>query len=983
MQFIVISFVMAFLMSVLTLMPVPLRHAENDRPYPRLLVLDADRDKILSRIVAMDWASSIYLEMYESVTPYADRHQTDSEWILSRYQMNWAPGAHYTTHISDPQGTALIARSGNAPYPTVRVTTHKRRPIAPDGYAYRQPYLDEIKPYNTDSLWYMQSSGPSGEWSYADPRLMTGSINARINSLAVESAILYWLTEDEKYARFASDILFQWARGAYYQNPVEGAGRNGLFCVQSLGDRGYDDLAIAYDFVRLYMQEAGYQTRYFQPVFEKLAKTTKLRGFVTNNWYAAQTTTLTYNALSLDDPEKRDYYLSFYLERDTVDGIWGQLALPTTMQEHFTDDGHWKENAGYHDMPVGDLLMAAVPVENNGYRVFQNHPGLYQASYAMLRYSFPNLQLMGYGDIGGRRYQSPRNLEIAIRYAADYAPELLPGLTASLKSLIDAGLYDRSQSGWFGLLTYLTDFPEIEATFEWETSFSLDFARLYGHRNGTDQETGLMYYVQGATYNHNHANGMAMELYGRGYILGADPGISVTYEDSVFVHYLATFAAHNTVIAAGASEPSVPFLGSGGSKHMGEISLAAMEPLAGEPGVSPYVSFTVTDYLEPSTDTQQQRTMAIVRTSPETGYYVDIYRSNNEISNDYIYHNIGHGVALYDMNREALSMRPGVIPFRPDRQSGMGWFENIMTPQVPSSGATTGLPTGTTTGLPTGTTTGTTTGLPAGATTGTTTGLPAGTTTGNAGSPEAFTPASLHNAISVFHLQESGPNTEDVFMQLLMPLDPADKLFTATGPRTRTAPAPIHHLPTPKTIIHRPEPAWNEPFAVIFEPYRGDDGYSVASVHRISTEAPFTALEVINRDGTRQLIMQSDQPQTTQTNGELHLQGHFGVVSLDEAEKIQYLYLGHGTSMGWNGYQLEKIEGQAGASVRFNDNSVVITNNGDIRLRLPYRVSDVRDQTDQLLQFRFESATTAQDAFTIIDIPAGSERKIYLKQSDS
>ena len=940
--------------------------AADQQSYPRLLVFDHDKNEVIRKIEDKEWAEQIYSSMLARVTPYVDRHQTDPEWILSRYQMNWKPGAHFTTHISDPSGTELIALSGNAPNPTVRVTTHKRPPVAPDGYRYRTPSLEHIKPYDTDSLWYMQTSGPSGEWSWAEPRLLTGSINGTINSLAVQSAILYWLTGEERYARFSSDILFQWARGAYYQDPVEGAGRNGLFCVQSLGDRSYDDLVIAYDFVRLYMDEAGYETRFFQPVFKKLAKTTKLRGFITNNWYAAQTTTLVYNALSLDDPDKRDYYLSFYLERDTIIGNFGQLALPTTMEMHFTDDGHWKENAGYHDMPVGDLLQAAVPVENNGYRVFEDHPALFKASYAMLRYSFPNLQLMGYGDIGGWRHQSPRNLELAIRFASEYAPDLLPGMISSLNRLIEAGLYDRSRSGWYGLLTFLADLPEQEVTvFEWDRAFGLDFARLYGQRIGTDKETGLMYYVQGATYNHNHANGMAMELYGRGYILGADPGIAATYEDSVFVHYLATFAAHNTVIAAGASEPSVPFHGSGGATHMGEISLSVMEPAAGSDGVSPFASFTETDYLEPSTNTNQQRLMGIVRTSANTGYYVDFYRSDNEISNDYLYHNIGHGVTLYDEARKALVMRPDSIPYEPDRQSGMAWFENIMTPSSPVS-----------------------------------------------------------SAIAKFLVEEE--DREDVYMQMLMPLEASDKVFTATGPRTRTAPSRLRDLPTPKTIIHRPKAAWEQPFAVIYEPYRGEDGYSVRSVRRIPTGTSFAAMKVENRDGSRQIVMHSDRPdheamtelqaeantgtqsarQTvrqsgsqsirqsdTQTNHQpqqISMTGHYGVISLSADNRLEYLYLGHGKSAGWNGYQVEAAGPAAAVSVEFREDALIVSSSGEVSVRFPYQIANVEDRDGNVIDMSPDAGddvgddagdgqrTAATQAGSVVTFPAGMEQKFYL-----
>ena len=893
--------------------------ATNEKNYPRLLVTDGEREQIINKIEEKKWAARIYDDMTDRVTPYVERHQKNPEWILSRYQMNWEPGAHYTTHISDPVGTELIDRGGNAPYPTVRVTTHKRPPVAPDGYRYRAPALEDIKPFDTDSLWYMQSSGPGGEWSWAEPRQHTRVINGRINSLAVESAIIFWLTGDKSYARFASDILFQWARGAYYQDPVEGAGRTGLFCIQSLGDRSYDNLAIAYDFVRDFMKDTDYETRFLQPVFEKMAQTTKRRGFITNNWYAAQTTTLAYTALSLDDPEKQDYYLSFYLERDTIIGNFGQLGLPTTMEMHFTHDGHWKENAGYHDMPVGDLLQAAVPVENNGYPVLERHPALFEASYAMLRYSFPNLQLMGYGDIGGWRHQSPRNLEIAIRFAADYDPSLLPGLVSSMNRLVDAGLYDRARSGWYGLLVYLADLPETETkAFEWERAFELDFARLYGQRNGTDRETGLMLYVQGATYNHNHANGMAMELYGRGYIMGADPGIAATYEDSVFVHYLATFAAHNTVIAAGASEPSEPFTGSGGAKHMGEISLSVMEPAVGKEGLSPHTSFTETNYLEPSTGTKQQRLMGIIRTSDETGYYVDFYRSDNEISNDYLYHNIGHGAVLSDMLRNPLEMQPDSIPYRKDRQSGMAWFEEIKTPVRPTSGA-----------------------------------------------------------IATFRVEEA--DQDDAFMQMLMPLHSSDKVFTAVGPRTQTAPAGIRDLPTPKAIIHRQQAAWDQPFGVIYEPYRGVEGYSVLSAERIATGSSLAVLRVTNRDGSHQIIVHSDQPEsefhsgikslseTDQGNTEnvesrekqshnnipssenehsaakISIKGHYGVISLDKNMELQYMYLGQGQSVSWNGYRIESVDPENGVYVEMNGADITVSSQKQFTMKFPYRITEAKD----------------------------------------
>jgi hypothetical protein len=312
--------------------------------------------------------------------------------------------------------------------------------------------------------------------------------------------------------------------------------------------------------------------------------------------------------------------------------------------------------------------------------------------------------------------------------------------------------------------------------------------------------------------------------------------------------------------------------------------------------------------------------MGIVRTSANTGYYVDFYRSGNEISNDYLYHNIGHGVTLYGKSREVLEMRPDSIPYQPDRQSGMAWFDDIMTP---ASSAT--------------------------------------------------------SVIAKFRVEEK--DREDVYMQMLMPLHDGDKVFTATGPRTRTAPSRLRDLPTPKTIIHRPEAAWEQPFAVIYEPYRGEDGYSVRSVHRIPTGSSFAAMEVENRDGSRQVVMQSDHPdeearvewqsaaqsdmQTDHKVQHISMTGHYGVISLSADNRLEYIYLGHGTSAGWNGYQIVSAGPAIAASVEFREDALIVSSSGEVSVRLPFRISDVKDQDGNVVTF-----------------PAGMEQKFYLTRQD-
>ena len=88
-------------------------------------------------------------------------------------------------------------------------------------------------------------------------------------------------------------------------------------------------------------------------------------------------------ALALENKTAMNYYLQFYLSKDTIkDGV-GQIALPTTVKKWLTKDGHWREPGGYHNYPVSKLLESALLLENNGYEVFNKYPQLLQASYAM------------------------------------------------------------------------------------------------------------------------------------------------------------------------------------------------------------------------------------------------------------------------------------------------------------------------------------------------------------------------------------------------------------------------------------------------------------------------------------------------------------------------------------------------------------------------------------------------------------------------
>ena len=71
-------------------------------------------------------------------------------------------------------------------------------------------------------------------------------------------------------------------------------------------------------------------------------------------------------------------------------------------------------------------------------------------------------------------------------------------------------------------------------------------------RNGMHPRNSLMISLNGSEGNHMHANGISMELYGKGYVLGPDAGIGLfLYSGLDYAEYYSQFPSHNTVCVDG------------------------------------------------------------------------------------------------------------------------------------------------------------------------------------------------------------------------------------------------------------------------------------------------------------------------------------------------------------------------------------------------------------------------------------------------
>jgi len=841
--------------------------------HPRILVDNDDKQDVLLKIESQAWAKELYGGMLEKIEPIADRHTRQPEWILSRYQMYRVPGRHYTDFYTDPGGTALIKMEGNGPVPTIRGTTHKRPPLDPEGFRFRVPELEEFPVYDTAYEMFLQSTAPSGKWYWTDPQTMVGAINGAINTICLESAIIYWLTGEKKYASLAADILIQWVNGAYHQNPYQGACRDGFFAVQSLSDLAYSTMPLAFDFLYDYLEKNEAPFDKFDNVFGRMTQTQLERGFWNNNWFAAQSPTYLYSALALSDKAKRDEYLHYFMYEDRISGSCGRLSLKSTCERWLTPDGHWKEPGGYHNFPVGNILRASVAAEKNGYHVFTEFPPLYRASYAMMRYLFPHQKVMAFGDTR-RGGMDPRHLEIAISMADKYRDPILPTLVTVMNQSIENG-YKRKESGWFGLLSNIGEFPEVDrAEVKLPRTGTLDFAKCYYQRNGTDPVNGMMCYLQGATYNHNHCNGIGMELYGQGMVLGNDPGIGGHYDTPNYINYYALFAAHNTVIAAGKSGPTRAFRGGGGSKPMGAIELKKMEPLPDQTAVSPYCSFSSVRYLEPSTNTSQKRTLALIRTSENSGYYVDIFHSDNKEKNEYLYHNLGTSISVFDKLNNPIPMHqteklsehvdgygPGYKLFR-DKQTTRGYAGDVKVK---------------------------------------------------------------------FRLNVEGD--EDIFMDMHIPGGTDREYFIAMAPKSYTAPEEYKLIPNPVAIVRQKGDAWDHPFIVVYESYSGDDDNTIYSVTGDSDGE--TSVISVESDQGQQTIIQSSSKKAYQAEDEFFT-GHFGVVSYNK-NGLSYLYLGDGTKISSGKYAIEaRDKKNISANLEVREDSIILSSNQPFMVHLPF-----------------------------------------------
>lgn len=534
---------------------------------------------------------------------YVARHVTDPEWIVSRLQMYWDSHA---THVYI-KGEKFDHVSGRAPVPTVRYTATRGTRTN-----YAAPSLEETRPYQ-DSLGMWMRNKSTGEMEWVDPRETGRSVegmNIRIMNLARDAAKVWTETGDERYARFAADIFDTYMTGIYYREmPVDmNHGHQqtlvGLTSFEVIHEDIVTPATAVYGCLREYLATLWPEKiAIYDDAFRKWADIIIKNGVPQNNWnliqarFVAEIASVLASDSHYADGKGREHYLDVILNQDSI----RQWSIGKMIDYGFDKEtGLWKESPGYSAMVLGEFdALAGLLLRTFGIDLVKEYPILEKAAKALPQYLMPNSLAVCWGD-------------------GHYGP-----LKTSFKTLpvIRPEEYSQYQTPAF-----------------WAEDVS-----WFAARSGNDPQSSLMMSVVGSEGNHMHANGISMELYGKGYVQAPDLGRGSGYDALDYQEFYSQFPAHNTVCVDGIS--SYPVME---SHH--PIRLEACYP---EPEIREFEEgfmFGEFSFLEPETQSDQLRQIMMVTADPECGYYVDIFRSRRQDgkdeTHDYFYHNIGQEFSL-------------------------------------------------------------------------------------------------------------------------------------------------------------------------------------------------------------------------------------------------------------------------------------------------------------------------------------------------
>lgn len=613
----------------------------------------------------------------------------------------------------------------------------------------------------------------------------------RVLALASESAMLYYLTEDEQYAQFAADIL------AYYIDHIA------PLTPQTTTISGYaffdprttyGPLALTYDFIYNFLKKPGtmvyskaeksrvtFDNNKAQKamlnvvgnVLQEYGKPDKHGQRISNHPILTATGAL-FGILCIEDDVERNRLFNVFWEKGTAH----QNSFKHTILPMFGEQGIWPESTSYGFMPIITLVLNIVDRHYPEMNVTKDYQYILEGNFLFDHLRHPDRRFVKYGDSkrnnDGTQELYRYTLGLAkrrgynkIEKQAEVALRQAYNATGGYKPVLSSSIFNN-----FEPLQLFWGEPIPE-----QTKGSIDFnkptviikhAGVALQRNYVEKNNelyGLCGIIGGAHYVHSHLTGISMELYGAGYVMAPNAGLPPTVpERQIPLHenYFRLYAGNNTVIINGTSHgrDEGSWKGKANVWQNTAVNVAA-EPKHLENPISPDFSFATQFLNDEVNNASQQRTLGIIRTSETTGYYVDIFRSKSLGENkfhDYVYHNIGDATQLSDAKGIKLTLK------NTDR------YQNDVGDEVQAPGW------------------------------------------------RYFEQTNVSNATSDAVNVRFDVNFDNRFMHMFVPSGVKRDYATALAPPTREAKNGYVEKKTQVLIIRQEGEAWDKPFISVFEP---------------------------------------------------------------------------------------------------------------------------------------------------------------------
>lgn len=792
---------------------IQINSQELQRPF--ILVKASERTKILDKIENQPWAKSIYTKFINDLDKEIELHSSNPDEYIRNLPFDWGNGKE-----------GLM--------PPFFLTYHIENGIHKN--------LD---------------NATAEEW-------VNAKVLIKYLEVAVNCGIAYFLTENEIYAQLATDVLNAFVYSVSQSQVSDWKGRGGWLYpddgfreVREIGEK----VPVIYDFIAPFIKNGGkpydilqnkkidFPQELAQDVFRTYADITVNYGHTGSNHPVLEAPSLVYNALAMEDPSERDKLLSYFLTENTEN----QDAL-NVMAKNFKEEGDiWPETSQYLNGVATRLtrLMFIVNRYNSSLELGKKYTNVLFALPALDYMVYPNDEIIRWGD--GKRKGKPTYSS----YEEAYLLGKMDGLThvtnkfgALIKRALKTGDYKRTDIE--SVLIHGVDIADDAQTFVLPRTYNVQHAGIFIQRNLSKTEKaedGLMCFVGGAHMVHGHAEGMNIELYGEGEVLGVDNGRG-KYQQDVHENYSRIYAAHNTVIVNGSSQAE------GGWVNLGinTVELISMEPIPNQEALSPYHSFTQTHFIDDKgekAEAEQERTLALIRTSETSGYYVDVFRSKSKLPNqyhDYLYHNIGDNLTFQN---EDLYFNPDPKRFLKHandewkqnklyRHPGWHFFEDVES------------------------------------------------------SSNYF-----KDVKAVFNV-ENLPNKK-IHMGVHVLGFKHREYTKVMAPLTFEAPKPYDKLPTPTLVIRNNGEAWNNPFVVVYEPFNENEKPTIQSVTKIEQDSIYKGLKIVSKTPSEMII----QYIITQSKDEvfndemlgINFKGSYAVITLNETSELKNIYIGEGEKL--------------------------------------------------------------------------------------